>query len=193
MVTDHVKDQSVPLLPEPTTPTAPTEPAAPLRVTAVCLGNICRSPIAEAVLRDRIDRAGLSHLVSVDSAGTGDWHLGYPTDPRSQAILTLNGYELTQTARQITSSWMAELDIILVMDGSNYTNVEALIHESGHEPELYMMRSFDPELSHLDEVHPDLDVPDPYFNKDEGFALVLDMIERAADAFVAGLPARLNQ
>ena len=184
-MTDHLKEQS-----EPTTPIAPE---TPLRITAVCLGNICRSPIAEAVLRDRIDRAGLSHLVSVDSAGTGDWHIGYPTDPRSQAILTQNGYELSQSARQITSSWMAELDIILVMDSSNYTNVEALIRESGQEPELYMMRSFDPELSHLGEVHPDLDVPDPYYNKDEGFALVLDMIERAADAFVAGLPARLNQ
>ena len=165
----------------------------PLRITAVCLGNICRSPIAEAVLRERIDRAGLSDLVIVDSAGTGDWHIGYEADPRSQAILNQNGYELAHTARQITSSWMAELDIILVMDQSNYANVEALIRESGQEPELYMMRSFDPELGHLGDVHPDLDVPDPYYDKEEGFALVLEMIERAADAFVAKLPARLNQ
>ncbi len=164
----------------------------PLRITAVCLGNICRSPIAEAVLRERIDRAGLSNLVVVDSAGTGDWHIGYEADPRSQAILTQNGYELTHTARQITSSWMAELDIILVMDQSNYANVEALIRESGQEPELYMMRSFDPKLGHLGALHPDLDVPDPYWDKDEGFALVLEMIERAADAFVAQLPARLG-
>ena len=164
----------------------------PLRITTVCLGNICRSPIAEAVVRDRVDRAGLGDLVVVDSAGTGDWHVGYEADPRSQAILTQNGYELTHTARQITSSWMAELDIILVMDQSNYANVEALIRESGQEPELYMMRSFDPDLVHLGSLHPDLDVPDPYYDKDEGFTLVLEMIERAADAFVAGLPARLN-
>lgn len=164
-----------------------------LRVTAVCLGNICRSPIAEAVLRDRIDRAGLSDLVTVDSAGTGDWHIGHDADPRAQGILTQNGYALTHSARQITSSWMAQLDIILVMDESNYTNVEALIRDSGHEPELYMMRSFDPEFSHLDDLHADLNVPDPYFDKEDGFAQVLDMIERAADAFVAGLPARLNQ
>jgi len=63
-----------------------------LRITAVCLGNISRSPIAEAVLRDRIELAGLSDLVIVDSAGTGDWHLGHDADPRSQAILTQNGY-----------------------------------------------------------------------------------------------------
>jgi len=165
----------------------------PLRVTAVCLGNICRSPIAEAVLRDRIERAGLSDLVVVDSAGTGDWHIGHDADPRSQAILAQNGYELTHKARQINSSWMAELDIILVMDESNYTNVEAMIGESGYEPELHMMRSFDPEFSHLGNLHPDLNVPDPYFDKEDGFAQVLDMIERAADAFVAGLPTRLNQ
>jgi protein-tyrosine phosphatase len=164
-----------------------------LRVTAVCLGNICRSPIAEAVLRDRIERAGLSDHVTIDSAGTGDWHIGYDADPRSLAILTQNGYELTHTARQITSTWMAELDVILVMDESNYTNVRTLISESGHEPELYMMRSFDPEFAHLGELHPELNVPDPYYDKDDGFALVLEMIERAADAFVAGLPARLHQ
>ena len=164
-----------------------------LRVTAVCLGNICRSPIAEAVLRDRIERAGLSDLVIVDSAGTGDWHLGHDTDPRTQAILTQKGYSLTHSARQITSSWIKELDIILVMDESNYTNVQTLIRESGREPELYMMRSFDPELTHLGELHPELNVPDPYLDQEDGFAVVLEMIERAADAFVAGLPARLNQ
>jgi len=164
-----------------------------LRVTAVCLGNICRSPIAEAVLRDRIERAGLSDLVIVDSAGTGDWHLGHDADPRTQAILTQKGYSLTHSARQITSSWIKELDIILVMDESNYTNVQTLIRESGREPELYMMRSFDPELTHLGELHPELNVPDPYLDQEDGFAVVLEMIERAADAFVAGLPARLNQ
>jgi len=166
--------------------------STPLRVTAVCLGNICRSPIAEAVLRDRIERAGLSDLVIVDSAGTGDWHLGHDADPRSQAILTQNGYSLTHEARQISPTWMAELDIILVMDQSNYTNVAAMITQSGFEPELYMMRGFDPDLRHLGELHPDLDVPDPYFDKGDGFTLVLEMIERAADAFVAGLPARLH-
>ncbi len=165
---------------------------APLRVTAVCLGNICRSPIAEAVLRDRIERAGLSEKVVVDSAGTGDWHIGHDADPRSQAILAQNGYSLTHSARQITSVWMAQLDIILVMDSINYVNVEALIRQSGYEPELYMMRSFDPDLAHLGKLSTELDVPDPYYDREDGFALVLEMIERAADAFVAGLPARVN-
>ena len=164
-----------------------------LRVTAVCLGNICRSPIAEAVLRDRIQAAGLSEKVIVDSAGTGDWHLGHEADPRSQAILSQNGYLLTHSARQITSSWMAQIDIILVMDSSNYLNVEAFMRDSGFEPELYMIRSFDPDLAHYDNLSLELDVPDPYYDRDNGFALVLKMIERAADEFVAGLPARLNQ
>jgi len=164
-----------------------------LRVTAVCLGNICRSPIAEAVLRDRIHAAGLSEKVVVDSAGTGDWHLGHEADPRTHAILSQNGYLLTHSARQITSSWMAEIDIILVMDSSNYLNVEALVRDSGLAPELYMIRSFDPELAHYDKFSPELDVPDPYYDRENGFALVLEMIERSAAEFVARLPARLNQ
>ena len=164
-----------------------------LRVTAVCLGNICRSPIAEAVLRDRIEVAGLSEKVLVDSAGTGDWHIGHEADPRSQAILAQNGYSLTHSARQITSDWMSEIDIILVMDSSNHLNVEALVRDSGFEPELYLIRSFDPDLAHYDNLSPELDVPDPYYDRDNGFALVLKMIERAANEFVAGLPSRLNQ
>ena len=164
-----------------------------LRVTAVCLGNICRSPIAEAVLRDRIHAAGLSEKVVVDSAGTGDWHLGHEADPRTHAILSQNGYLLTHSARQITSSWMAEIDIILVMDSSNYLNVEALVRDSGLAPELYMIRSFDPELAHYDKFSPELDVPDPYYDRENGFALVLEMIERSAAEFVARLPGCLNQ
>jgi protein-tyrosine phosphatase len=164
-----------------------------LRVTAVCLGNICRSPIAEAVLRDRIEAAGLSEKVVVDSAGTGDWHLGHEADPRTHAILSQNGYSLTHSARKITAGWMGGLDIILVMDSSNYLNVEALVRDSGFDPELYLIRSFDPDLAHFDNLSPELDVPDPYYDPEDGFARVLEMIERAADEFVAGLPARLNQ
>ena len=88
---------------------------------------------------------------------------------------------------------MAEIDIILVMDSSNYLNVEALMRDSGSEPELCMIRSFDPDLAHYDNLSPELDVPDPYYDRDNGFALVLKMIERAANEFVAVLPARLNQ
>lgn len=164
---------------------------APFRITVVCLGNICRSPIGEVVLRDRIARAGLADRVIVDSAGTGDWHIGHGADPRTLAVLDAHDYEHDHTARQITPDWMSEIDLILAMDDSNYADLERLVAASEHAPELRMMRSFDPELAHLPEPHEDLVVPDPYYGGTEGFVEVLRMIERASDGLVGELPERL--
>ena len=161
--------------------------AQPYRITVVCLGNICRSPIGEAVLRQRLAAAGLADQVVVDSAGTGDWHLGQGADPRSLAVLDAHGYEHDHTARQITPNWFAEIDLVLAMDEANYADLQRLIARSGQEPQLRMMRSYDPNLSQLAEPHPDLDVPDPYYGGPEGFEAVLTMIEQAADGVVSGL------
>lgn len=161
------------------------------RITAVCLGNICRSPIAEAVLRDRVVAAGLGEIVVVDSAGTGDWHIGRDADPRTIATLSHHDYPLDHRARQIQADWFADLDLVLAMDSSNYENLRIMAAEAGVDADIRMIRSFDPELSHLDEPHPELDVPDPYYGGDDGFVDVLRMIERAADALVVELPARL--
>ena len=161
------------------------------RITAVCLGNICRSPIAEVVLRDRVVAAGLGELVVVDSAGTGDWHIGYPADPRAQATLTAAEYEHDHRARQINEGWMSDIDLLLAMDSANYRDLQRMVDLSGTTPELRMLRSFDPDLAHFSAPHPELDVPDPYYGGDEGFVQVLAMIERAADALVIELPARL--
>jgi protein-tyrosine phosphatase len=164
------------------------------RVTAVCLGNICRSPIAEAVLRDRVESAGLGDVVLVDSAGTGDWHLGYPADPRSLATLAANDYDLDgHSARQITRDWFDSLDLVLAMDSSNFQDLRLLAAQAGVEPDLHMLRTFDPELAHLTQPHPELDVPDPYYGGASGFTDVLGMIERASDGLVAQLPARLGR
>lgn len=162
------------------------------RITAVCLGNICRSPMAEAVIRDRVTAAGLDEIVVVDSAGTGDWHIGGPADPRARATLDSAEYAHDHRARQIDASWMADIDLLLAMDSSNYANLQAMVAESGADVELRMFRSFDPELGHLDEPHPDLDVPDPYYGSHDGFVDVLAMLERAADALIVELPARVN-
>ena len=161
------------------------------RITAVCLGNICRSPIAEVVLRDRVAAAGLGELVVVDSAGTGDWHIGHPADPRAQATLSAAEYEHDHRARQINEGWMSDIDLLLAMDSANYRDLQRMVDLSGMTPELRMLRSFDPELAHFNAPHPELDVPDPYYGGDEGFVEVLAMIERAADALVIELPARL--
>jgi protein-tyrosine phosphatase len=166
---------------------------SPYRITTVCLGNICRSPMAEAVLRDRIQRAGLADKITVDSAGTGDWHIGHNADERALNTLSVNDYSLeSHRSRQIDSTWMSGLDLIVVMDSSNYTNVEYMINNSDHSPELVMFRAFDPELSHLPMPHPDLDVPDPYYGAGDGFTTVLHMIERASDGLISQLPQRLN-
>jgi len=164
------------------------------RITAVCLGNICRSPIAEAVIRDRVEVAGLGDVVVVDSAGTGDWHLGHGADPRSLSTLAANAYALDgHTARQVTHEWFSEMDLILAMDSSNFTNLQAMADLAGVEADLHMLRTFDPALAHVVQPHPELDVPDPYYGGVDGFSDVLAMIERAADGLMAQLPARLNR
>ncbi len=168
--------------------------SAPYRITVVCLGNICRSPMAEAVLRQRIHAAGLHDAIELDSAGTGDWHLGYPVDPRARDTLAAAGYPAWEhTSRQITPNWFAEIDLVLAMDDSNYADLERLIARSGMEPELRMMRSFDPQLAGAPEPSSELSVPDPYYGGDHGFVEVLAMLERASDGLMRELPARLGR
>ncbi len=164
------------------------------RITAVCLGNICRSPIAEAVIRDRVETAGLGDVVVVDSAGTGDWHIGHGADPRSLSTLALNNYQLDgHAAQQITAEWFADLDLVLAMDSANFRDLQTLARRTGIDADLHMLRAFDPALAHLTATHPDLDVPDPYYGGDDGFTEVLAMIEAAADGLITQLPAQLGR
>lgn len=166
--------------------------ARPFRITVVCLGNICRSPMAEAVLRQRLADAGLNELVTVDSAGTGDWHLGHDADPRARATLAAAGYPLEHRSRQIDHTWFEEIDLVIAMDTDNYRDLQQLATASGQPVDVRMMRSFDPALRHLPEPHDELAVPDPYYGGDGGFVEVLAMLESAADGLVAELPARLE-
>lgn len=148
--------------------------------------------MAEAVIRDRVAAAGLDDLVIVDSAGTGDWHVGGPADPRARATLDAASYAHNHRARQIDPTWIADIDLLLAMDSSNYANLQAMVEASGVDMDLRMFRSFDPQLAHRGEPHPDLDVPDPYYGSHDGFTEVLQMLERAADALVVELPARVQ-
>ena len=161
--------------------------ARPYRITVVCLGNICRSPIGEAVLRTRLARAGLADRVVVDSAGTGDWHIGHPADPRALATLDAAGYPHAHVARQIGPHWMDDIDLLLAMDEANYRDLQRMLPADGSGPELRMMRSYDPALAALPEPSTDLAVPDPYYGGPEGFVEVLQMIEKAADGLVDDL------
>lgn len=163
----------------------------PYRITVVCLGNICRSPIGEVVLRHRVEQAGMSDRVTVDSAGTGNWHIGHPADPRALATLTAHGYQHDHTARQITHDWFGAINLALAMDVANYNDLTQLMANVDAQTELRMFRSFDPELAGIAEPSELLTVPDPYYGADSDFVDVLNMVERAADGLIASLPARL--
>jgi protein-tyrosine phosphatase len=154
-----------------------------MRVLLVCLGNICRSPTAEGVLRHKLREAGLADKIEVASAGTGGWHVGRAPDKRSQAAAKLRGYDLSaQRAQQVTRADFATYDLILAMDSSNLRNLEAL-QPANSRAELDLFLSRYPSV--IDEV------PDPYHDGEQGFELVLDLIEAAADLLVIELKGRL--
>jgi protein-tyrosine phosphatase len=146
------------------------------RVCLVCMGNICRSPMAEVVLRQTLETRGLDGLVAVESAGTGGWHVGDPMDERALQILSQHGYDgSAHRARQFTEDWFDRYDLVLAMDRDNVSNLRRLA-PSGVEVRLF--RSFDPRAPEGAEV------PDPYYGENEGFEEVLALVE-AASAGVA--------
>jgi protein-tyrosine phosphatase len=151
------------------------------RVCFVCSGNICRSPVAEAVLRHRLADAGIDGLVEVDSAGTGGWHVGQDADPRALESLTRRGYHLAHVARQFDVAWFAERDLVLALDRGHLRELLRLAPDEEAADKVRLLRSFDPALDDAPESA--LDVPDPYYGGREGFDLVLDQVEAA----VAGL------
>lgn len=166
------------------------------RITTVCLGNICRSPMAEAVIRARVDDAGLGARVRVDSAGTDGWHIGEDADPRALQTLRAAGYDLAHSGRQITAEWFVEPDrpdLLLTMDSANYAAVVDLAPDESARERVRMMRSFDPALASLVPGDPRLDVPDPWYGDHDGFAEVLAMLEAAADGLVADLPLLIRR
>lgn len=154
-----------------------------MRVLFVCLGNICRSPTAEGVLRHKLREAGLADQVEVASAGTGDWHVGSAPDKRSQAAAKRRGYDLSaQRAQQVTRADFATYDLTLAMDNSNLRNLMDLQPpKCKAELDLFLRRY----PSQVEEV------PDPYNDSEHGFEHVLDLIERASDLLVIELKERL--
>ncbi|WP_454868870.1 low molecular weight protein-tyrosine-phosphatase [Pseudomonas farris] len=154
-----------------------------MRVLFVCLGNICRSPTAEGVLRHKLREAGLADQIEVASAGTGDWHVGKAPDKRSQAAAKLRGYDLSaQRAQQVSRADFATYDLILAMDNSNLRHLKALQPAKGKAELDLFLRRFQSEID---------EVPDPYHDSDQGFETVLDLIERASDLLVIELKGRL--
>ncbi len=161
-----------------------TAPANRTRILFVCLGNICRSPTAEVVFRTAARRAKLGSLVTVESAGTGDWHVGNPPDYRAIEHAARRGYDLSMLrARQFTVTDFDRYHWILPMDRALLAALETMrpAHFTGH---LDLFLDMAPELGLRD-------VPDPYDEGPEGFERTLDLIERASEAFAATLAQSL--
>ena len=154
-----------------------------MRILFVCLGNICRSPTAEAVFRQQLRAAGLDTQVVVDSAGTSDWHVGKPADTRTRLAAQRRGYDMTALrGRQVQVEDFSRFDLILAMDASNLAELQALQPADSHaELDLYLRRY---QLA-LDEM------PDPYYGGEEGFEHVLDLAEQAAACLLAEVRGRL--
>ena len=172
--------------PEPGSPSA----APRLRVLMVCMGNICRSPTAEAVLRQRLERAGLADRVEVDSAGTHAHHIGSPPDERSREAGERRGYRLAHLrARKVAQSDYADFDLLLAMDWDNL----ALLEEACPSDLRRRLRRLTEFISTQHDLAGAAVVPDPYYGGPAGFEHVLDLVEAACDGLVEHLRMRLSQ
>jgi protein-tyrosine phosphatase len=160
-----------------TTLPAPRAPGS-YRVAIVCSGNICRSPVADVVLNDKLAEAGLASTVTADSFGTGGWHVGEAMDQRSAASLVSAGYDGSRhRARQYGAAQVAAYDLVLAMDAGHFRDLGALGVPTDR---LRLFRDFDPEAV----GGSDGDVPDPFYGGPEGFVEVLEIVERTAEALV---------
>jgi len=147
--------------------------AAPTRLLFVCLGNICRSPLAEGLFLHVAREQNCHVKYRVDSAGTGDWHIGELADPRSRAVAKKYGVELTSRARQVkTPQDFQEFDWIFGMDQQNQRDLLSLAPSTYHG-KIRLIRSFDPECD------ADAEVPDPYYGGPEGFESMYAMLRRS--------------
>ena len=158
--------------------------SARVRVLFVCSANICRSPLAEAVMRSRLQRAGLGDAVAVDSAGTHGFQKGTPTDPRAVALGTRRGYSLAGLkSRPVVADDFSRFDLLLAMDQGHLRTLHERCPPAEHA-RLGLLMNFAPGAG-TDEV------PDPYFGSPAGFELALDLIEAGCDGLLVDLRRRL--
>jgi len=156
-----------------------------VRLLFVCMGNICRSPTAEAVMRALVAREGLDGAVEIDSAGTGAWHVGEPPDRRSAAAARARGIVMEGAARQVTEADFEAYDLLLAADAENVAALRAVAPDEDAAAKVRLLREFDPAAV----AARDLDVPDPYYGGPDGFDDVIDMVDAACRGLLDQLRA----
>lgn len=152
-----------------------------VRILTVCLGNICRSPLAAAAIADAADRAGVD--VDVDSAGTGAWHVGNPPDARSVEAGARAGLQVGGRARRVTADDLDTFDLVVVMDESNLADVRAIADRHDGTATIELLRTFDQGA----DGH---EVPDPYYGGRDGFQRMVELVLPAAEGVVEWARAR---
>ncbi len=151
----------------------PGAPEDRVRLLFVCLGNICRSPTAEGVMRALVAEQGLQETIEIDSAGTGSWHVGSAPDARATDAARARGLVLEGAARQVSPADLEHFDLLLAMDAENARELRALAQDDEQRAKVRLLREFDAESTG------DLDVPDPYYGGAGGFDEVLDLVQAA--------------
>ena len=144
-----------------------------MKILFVCLGNICRSPAAEAVFKNLVQEAGLENRFEIDSAGTGDWHVGKQADPRMRKAASELGFNITSRGRQVSGADFQNFDLIIAMDSRNYNNLLPL-QTAMDRAKLIQFR----ELMTTQQIE---GVPDPYYGGPEGFKQVLDILQEGCE------------
>ena len=150
---------------------------AKIKVLFVCLGNICRSPLAEAVFKHKVKAKGVEHLFEIDSCGTGNYHIGDPPDPRTILNAKRNGVMIDHLGRQLSDDDLAYFDVILAMDNKNIRSIQSLRSADEYQHKIKLMRAFDP-------TEKDGEVPDPYYGTEKNFQEVFEILDRTADALL---------
>jgi len=150
-----------------------------VQVLFVCLGNICRSPMAEGLFIHHVREAGLEDQFNIDSAGTGGWHTGEPADSRMRQVAGNHGIKLPSVSRKVQASDFEQFDYILAMDQRNFEDLKSMQADLGDtSARVIKMRQFDP-------VARDADVPDPYYGGDQGFEDVYQMLDRSTQELLS--------
>ena len=154
-----------------------------IKVLFVCLGNICRSPLAEAIFNHKIQQDGIHVHFEADSCGTGNYHIGSPPDPRTLANARKNGIPINHICRQLTAADLEYYDYVLAMDRSNLNNIRRLPGAEKYADKIALLRDFDPAAKGLE-------VPDPYFGGDDGFQEVYEILDRSMQHFIEFVQGR---